>query len=308
MYNGQSKPSLINIKLNILPREFVIITGPSGSGKTTLLRTINGLIPHFYGGIVSGYAMVAGQSIFETTPRQLISKVGMVFQNPENQLLMTSVKSEIVFGLENLNLSRSEIQQRLDHMETFFPFQYLFDRNLQSLSGGEKQKIALISILLMQPEIIILDEPTAELDSIAAEEFLRIVQKIHKALGMTVLIIEHRLERLLDIASRMIVLDRGSIVLDGSPRQVLRSSSSQFLVSLPPFQDLYWNLYQMPPILRIIQKMDQNVLPPLGYTEIHTFLRQICSLLSFSERNFHSSFSLTHQQYLERFDKQIPMI
>jgi len=222
-YNGTSRPALQDINLEIPGGEFVLITGPSGSGKSSLCRCLNGLIPHFYGGEISGRVNVVGLDVLKCPTKQLASKVGMVFQDPENQLVTTDVEREIAFGLENLGFPRDIIAKRLEESLYTLGISDLRGRQLHELSGGEKQKVAIASVLALHPDVLVLDEPTSELDPHSAEEVLSIVHRLNDELGITVILLEHRLDRVVHMVDRMMVLNEGRIVADGDPRDVLTS-------------------------------------------------------------------------------------
>jgi energy-coupling factor transporter ATP-binding protein EcfA2 len=157
-YNGAEKPALNNINLTIEDGQFVLLTGASGGGKSTLCRCFNGLVPHFYGGRISGRAEVQGLDILKTPPKELATKVGMVFQDPENQLVTTDVEREIAFGLENLGYPRNLIARRIEESLDTAGIAHLRFAHHQELSGGEKQKVAIASVLALHPEILVLDD------------------------------------------------------------------------------------------------------------------------------------------------------
>lgn len=220
-YNGAEKPALKNINLNIGDGEFVLVTGPSGGGKSSLCRCFNGLIPHFYGGKIAGRIEVQGLDVLTHETKELAARVGMIFQDPENQLVTTEVEREIAFGLENLAFSRMLIARRIEESLDTLGISHLRHRHVYELSGGEKQKIAIASVLALHPEILILDEPTSELDPRSAEDVLSLVQRLNDELGITIVLIEHRLDRVLHYVDRLIVLDGGKIIADGKTRDVL---------------------------------------------------------------------------------------
>jgi energy-coupling factor transport system ATP-binding protein len=220
-YSGAGKPALNNISLEIEDGEFVLITGPSAGGKSSLCRCINGLIPHFYGGRVAGEVKVQGLDTRERSPKELAAKVGMIFQDPENQLVTQDVEREIAFGLENLAFPRNLIARRIEESLDTLGIAALRYRPVYELSGGEKQKVAIASVLALHPEILMLDEPTSELDPKSAEEVLSIVQRLNDELGITVILVEHRLDRVIQHADRLIALDGGKIIADGGARSVL---------------------------------------------------------------------------------------
>lgn len=213
-YPESSSPALKQINLEIPEGQFVIIAGESGSGKSSLLRSISGLAPGFYGGRSTGRIQIDGADIRQIERRDLLQKVGMVFQNPESQLIMMSVEQELVFGLENLGLANRLMQRRLMEVSAAMGLTPYLQRFIPELSGGEKQKIALASVLAMQPEILLLDEPTSQLDPIAAEEFLSVVRRLNEDHGLTIILIEQRLERCCHLADRILFMEQGEIRTD----------------------------------------------------------------------------------------------
>ncbi|MBN1216945.1 MAG: energy-coupling factor ABC transporter ATP-binding protein [Candidatus Lokiarchaeota archaeon] len=233
-YNQSSNQILNNISLEINDGEFILITGPSGSGKTTLIRLFNGLIPYFYGGKISGKVNIQSLNLFKTETRQLAKKVGFVFQNPDNQLFMNEVESEIAFGLENLNLPVNTIKKRVEETLDSIGIAHLRRRTIGELSGGEKQKVAIASILAMNPEVIVLDEPTAELDPKSAEDILMLIQKLNDELGLTIILIEHRLDRVIQFVDRMIIIEKGKILKDGPPKILFKENLSKIGITIPP--------------------------------------------------------------------------
>jgi len=233
-YNGADKPALNNINLTIEDGQFVLITGASGGGKSTLCRCFNGLVPHFYGGKIGGKAEVQGMDILETPPKELATKVGMVFQDPENQLVTTDVEREIAFGLENLGYPKNLIARRIEEaLDTAGIARLRFARN-NELSGGAKQKVAIASVLALHPEILVLDEPTSELDPQSAEEVLRLLERLNDELGLTVILIEQRLDRVIHLVDRMLVMGDGEITADGTPGEVMGGDSEGLGIGLPP--------------------------------------------------------------------------
>jgi energy-coupling factor transporter ATP-binding protein EcfA2 len=233
-YNGADRPALNNINLTIEDGQFVLLTGASGGGKSTLCRVFNGLVPHFYGGKISGQAEVQGLDILKTPPKELATKVGMVFQDPENQLVTTDVEREIAFGLENLGYPKNLIARRIEEaLDTAGIAQLRFARN-NELSGGEKQKVAIASVLALHPEILVLDEPTSELDPQSAEEVLRLLERLNDELGLTVILIEQRLDRVVHLVDRLLVMGGGEIIADGAPREVMGGDIEGLGIGLPP--------------------------------------------------------------------------
>jgi len=259
-YPGSSRTVLKNITLNIDEGEYVVITGPSGCGKTTLCRCFNGLIPHFYGGNLEGEIIVNGFPVKETSTSTLAQYVGMVFQEPESQLFLLSVEREVAFGLENLGLPREEIVKRVDEALKLVGISHLRDRAPHELSGGEQQKVALAACIAMQPKILVLDEPTANLDPISAVNILNLLQSLRNKLGVTIILVEHRLEAVASVADRFIVMNDGMIVSDGDPRDVLSSTNIEGLgVGVPKVIQLYKDLKRRNVIFNLVPLTPKEV-------------------------------------------------
>ena len=238
-YWGRSQPALRNVDLRIGEGECVLVAGPSGSGKSTLARCMNGLIPHFHGGTLSGRVIVDGLDVADTQPRDLATRVGMVFQDPENQLVATDLERDVAFGPENLGLPPLEIASRVNEALDALGIASLRGRPLTSLSGGEKQKAVIAGVLALRPRVLVLDEPSSELDPASADEFLSVLSALQKRLHLTTIVIEHRIERVIGFVDRVVLIDKGEIVADGCPGEVLDSSQSRHLgIGLPPVSRL----------------------------------------------------------------------
>lgn len=222
-YPGSSDPALSDVTLDIADGEFVLVTGPSGAGKTTLLRCLNGLVPHFTGGVVSGSISVAGHDPLTEGPQTLSRLVGFVFQDPEAQFVMDRVEDEIAFALENAAVPSAEMRLRVEEVLHLLDLATLRDRPLDTLSGGEKQKAAIAAALAFRPRILALDEPTSQLDPQSAEDVLQALVRLNQDMGLTIVLTEHRLERVLPCADRLVHLSNpNGAVLSGVPREVLR--------------------------------------------------------------------------------------
>jgi len=245
-YSGAGKPALRNMNLEIQDGEFILVTGPSAGGKSSLCRCINGLIPHFYGGKVAGRVEVQGLNTLEHSPKELATRVGMIFQDPENQLVTLDVEREIAFGLENLAFPRDLIAKRIEESLDTLGISALRHRPIHELSGGEKQKVAIASVLALHPEILILDEPTSELDPKSAEEVLSIVQRLNDELGITIILIEHRLDRVIQHTDRLVVLDGGRIIVDGKTRNALHDN----------YQEISEAGVGMPPVIKLAHQLE----------------------------------------------------
>ena len=235
-----TKPAFSNVSITIEKGEFVLLTGPSGCGKTTLCRCFNGLIPHFYGGKLEGEITVAGLRVKDHPIHELAKHVGLVFQNPENQLFALSVEKDVAFGLENLGLPREEIRERVDWALEVTGISDLRDRAPYELSGGQQQRVAIASVLAMKPEIMVLDEPTSFLDPLSAKNIFDIIYSLNKKLGITIVLVEHRLDLISRYVDRIIVMDNGRIVLNGDPRVIFNSEKARLIgIGIPRATRLY---------------------------------------------------------------------
>ena len=219
-YPDSRNPAIENVNLKVRRGEFIIIAGPSGGGKSTLCRILLGLIPHYYGGRLYGKVVVEGVDIVRSSMKELVGKVGMVFQIPENQMVNLLVEEEIAFGPENLLLPPNEINDRITWVLDALRINHLRQRLTYTLSGGEAQKVALASVLALKPRILILDEPLANLDPLSAKEFLGILYSFWRKNNVTIILVEHRLTDAIRYAQRLMVLDK-SIVAEGEPRKLV---------------------------------------------------------------------------------------
>ena len=212
-YPGGGPPALADVSLELAAGEVIALLGPSGSGKSTLLRALAGLVPHFHGGSFAGRVAVAGLDTRTTRPAELAGRVATVFQDPEDQVVMARVANEVAFGLENLGTAPAEIWSRVDEALTAVDALHLRDRLTFELSGGELQRICLASALALRPELILLDEPTSQLDPDGAERFLAAAE----GLGSAVVLSEQRIDRALSLATRVLFMEGGRLLLD-APR------------------------------------------------------------------------------------------
>jgi energy-coupling factor transporter ATPase len=239
-YPGGSKQSINNVSISIEKGEFTLITGPSGCGKTTLCRCFNGLIPHFYQGEMKGTIRVAGLNITEQPIYELAKHVGLVFQNPENQLFALSVEKDVAFGLENLGVPREEMRKKVDWALKLTGIEDIKDRAPHELSGGQQQRVAIASVLAMQPELIVLDEPTSFLDPLSARRIFEVIYQLNKSLRITVVLVEHRLDLTAKYADHIIIMNEGNVAMDGDPREILRSEETRLIgVGIPKATRLY---------------------------------------------------------------------
>lgn len=233
-YPGQETPVLENISLTVRQGEMIALCGSSGSGKSTLMRNMKStLMPE---GKRSGSIEFCGIQLEKIDHRIDSAKIGYVMQNPENQTVTDKVWHEIAFGLENLGMDTQTIRLRTAEMASFFGIQGWFDKDVNQLSGGQKQILNLASVMVMQPDVLMLDEPTSQLDPIAASEFLKTIKKINSELGTTVVIAEHRLEEVIPAADRVVVMDSGRIICDDRPDRVgliLAEKKHPMFMSMP---------------------------------------------------------------------------
>ena len=244
-YPGATKPSIKKVSITINKGDFVILTGPSGCGKTTLCRCFNGLIPHFYNGNLEGKIEVAGLNVADQKIHQLARHVGLVFQNPENQLFALSVEKDVAFGLENFAMPRDEMRKRVDWALQMAGINDLGERPPHELSGGQQQRVAIASVLAMQPDIMILDEPTSFLDPVGAEKIFEVISELNKKLGITIILVEHRLDLASKYANHVIIMDEGRVVLNGTPREIFTSEEARLIgVGIPKATRLYQQLKQ----------------------------------------------------------------
>lgn len=217
-YPNRKRKAIDNVSLSVREGEFITVCGKSGCGKTTLLRLLKGAIaPH---GEKSGEIFYFGKALKDLKERQAAAEIGFVLQNPEEQIVTDKVWHDLAFGAESLGLSNSEIRTRVSETAAFFGIERWFRESVNHLSGGQKQILSLASVMVMQPKVLILDEPTAQLDPIAASEFLNLLAKINREIGTTVILSEHRLEEALAFSDRAVVLEDGKIIEVGEPSVV----------------------------------------------------------------------------------------
>ena len=226
-YPGQITPALVDVEWEVPAGAFVVVAGTSGSGKSTLLRCLNGLVPHFSGGRFGGRLLVAGHDTRRYGPRVLSRVVGFVFQDPEAQLVTTRVDDELAFGMEQLGVPPLTMRKRVEEVLDLLGIAPLREREVTTLSAGERQRVAVAAALALQPSLLALDEPTSQLDPWGAEEVLTALTRLNEDLGLTIVLAEHRLERVLGHADRLRVLGGPSVSpLDGAPRDVLARMDS----------------------------------------------------------------------------------
>ncbi len=239
-YPEKKEKSLNNINLEIFPGEFVLVVGGSGSGKSSLIRSIAGLAPNFYGGKSTGNINIKNKNLKKIDRRDLVQTLGIVFQNPESQLVMTDTEQEIAFGLENIEMPEKIIKRRIMEVTSALSLSNFKNSFITQLSGGQKQKVALASVLAMQPDILLLDEPTSQLDPIAGEEILTMVRRLNEENGTTVVLVEQKLERCFHFADRILIMENGEIIKDSKDiSEIGKWSAEKNKSYIPPLSQLF---------------------------------------------------------------------
>ena len=256
-YPDAEAPVLRNLSLHIQEGEFVLVVGPSGAGKSTLLRCLNGLVPHFYGGVISGRIRVDGRDPVALGPGGMSDVVGFVFQDPEAQFVIDQVEDELAFAMENAGLDPATMRKRVEEVLDQLTIAPLRRRSIHTLSGGERQRVAIGAVLTLQPRVLVLDEPTSQLDPQAAEDVLDVLIKLNYDLGLTIVLAEHRLERVVQYVDRVLhVPGPGQPILLDDPGAVL----SQIDLT--------------PPLVTLAKKLGWSPLP-LNIKEGRRFARRL---------------------------------
>ncbi len=261
-YPGAPRHALRDINLGVCRGEFILLCGSLGCGKTTLLKLLKRELSPF--GKREGQVRYEGIPVGELDKRRSASEIGFVTQNPDNQIVTDKVWHELSFGLENLGFSQDVIRRRVGEMASYFGIQDWFFCDTDSLSGGQKQLLNLASVMVMQPRVLILDEPTGQLDPIAASDFIATLQKLNKELGLTIIIAEHRLEEVFPIADRVVVMDEGKILFSEAPRKIGENTEV-----LHARKELLWLL---PSPVRIFYGLNISGRCPLTVREGRKFL------------------------------------
>lgn len=302
-YPKSDSPVLSDINLSIKSGEFVTICGKSGCGKSTLLRHLKTVLsPH---GNRLGDILFEGKSLEEVDPRNQASKIGYVLQSPDNQIVTDKVWHELAFGLESLGYDTLTIRRRVAEMASFFGIQEWFHKSVSELSGGQKQLLNLASIMAMQPKVLILDEPTSQLDPIAATDFLETISKINRELGITIIITEHRLDEVLAISDRAVVIDNGKVIVDDNPVKAG--------LKLNELKHEMFNAMPVP--MRIFAAVESNLSCPITVREGRRWLTEFSSsneitkkidLHEYTPKNKEVAIELKDVWY--RYEKELPDI
>jgi energy-coupling factor transport system ATP-binding protein len=221
-YPGAAAPALRDVSLTVEAGEFVVLAGPSAGGKSTLLRAACGLVPHFHGGVFAGRAAVGGLDTRHHGPRDLAAVAGTLFQDPETQVVLGTVRHELAFPLENRGLGPAAVARGVEEVALALGIEALLERPTGELSGGELQRVALGAAVAGRPPLVLLDEPTSQLDPVAGDELVWLLRRLNEEWGTAVVLAEHRLERCLSHADRVVVLDRGAVTCDADPRAFLQ--------------------------------------------------------------------------------------
>ena len=218
-YEGETAPVLQDVSLRVEPGEFVLVLGPSGCGKSTMLLILNGVIPHSMRGKLEGEAFCCGLNVVDTKIARFSTEIGMVFQDPEAQIVNTRVRDEVCFGLENLRRPPSEILERQAEALELVGLADAGEWSIWDLSGGQKQRVSIAAVLAARPRLLVLDEPTANLDPAGMREVFAVLDKLNRTFGTTIVMVEHRVDELADLVSRVVTMEAGRITFDGLPRE-----------------------------------------------------------------------------------------
>ncbi|BDR69155.1 ABC transporter [Clostridium tetani] len=219
-YPDSKQSAIKNINLTVNEGEFILIVGPSGCGKSTLIRLLNRVVPDYYGGIIEGEVSISGRNIEFLDKKQVIENVGMVYQHPEKQIVLQDVEREIAFGLENFNTDINTMKRNVFEVISLLGLNKIRDKQTTEISGGEKQRVAIASVVSMDPQIIAFDEPISQLDPISAEEVLNSIKRLNRDLGKTIILVEQRLDKCFHMADRIIFMENGEIIGQGTPKNI----------------------------------------------------------------------------------------
>ncbi|MFC5529956.1 ABC transporter ATP-binding protein [Cohnella yongneupensis] len=267
-YPDAASSALSAVTLGVGRGEFVVLCGPSGSGKSTLLRLLKREVSP--GGRMSGAIVLDGVPLQDWPARELAAQIGLVMQQPDNQLVVDTVEHELAFGMENFGVPQGAMRRRLAEMAGFFGLEPLLDRRTDELSGGQKQLVNLAAAIMLQPRVLLLDEPLAQLDPLAARELLGMIKRLNDEWGITVIMSEHRIDDLLPLADRVVRMEKGRIVFNGEPRAFAREAWQR--------RDAHWDA-ALPSVTRWALAREAAIAePPLTVKEARAWLAQAGSL------------------------------
>lgn len=271
-YNGSEDLTLSDISLDVEKGEFLVITGESGSGKTTLAKMLKPALKPF--GETTGEILFEGEAIKKLEPRKAVSEIGFVMQNPDSQIVCDSVLAELCFGLQNIGVPKNEALARIAEISSYFGITDLINKKTAVLSGGQKQILNLAAITAAKPKLLILDEPTSQLDPVAEESFFSMIRKLNRDMGVTVILIEHRLDEIFGESDRLVAIKNGKIVANCDNRSfaknLLSDKSDSLFLSLPSF-------------VKIAAELEENKPSPINIKEMKAFLSDYCNNITVTE-------------------------
>jgi len=247
-YEDGSRPAVSDLSLNVQKGETVVIAGPAGAGKSTVCRMLNGLIPHFFRGVLKGKILVKGYETRNYPISFLAHQAGVLFDDPSSQLICPTVEEEISFGLENYGVPREEMIERVHNSIRDFRLTGYEQRNPHTLSGGEQQLCALASVIAMRPDVLILDEPTSRLDPIGSHQVYNIIKDLSMSRAYTIILVDNKIEEIVELADRLLILKDGRLIAEGPPRQVLQKESIMKEAGIRPPQvtELFFRIKESP--------------------------------------------------------------
>ena len=274
-YPQAKSPALSGINLTIRKGEFLGITGPTGAGKSTLARCLNGIIPHFQKGCLQGSVLLNGKHLQQETTANIARVVGSVFDDPEAQIISADVEQELIFSLENMGVEPSEMESRITQALEMTGLSALRHSSTNNLSGGQKQRLAIAAVLAIKPQILVLDEPTSELDPLGTKEIFKILADLNQREGITVVLIEQKTEYLARYAGRIVILDQGKVAVDGHPRDVFSSSEELRHLGVQP-----------PQIAQLAHRFGSCRHLPITVSEGLSYIQKLRSGISEQKRNY----------------------
>jgi len=269
-YPNSESPALTELTFDVEEGEFLLIIGPSGAGKSTLLRCLNGLVPHFYGGTLAGQIRVDNRDPVALSPRGMAEVVGFVLQDPEAQFVVDKVEDELAFSMENMGVDPIIMRKRVEETLDQLNIAHLRHRSVSTLSGGERQRVAIAAVMTLQPKVLVLDEPTSQLDPQAAEEVLDSLVKLNQDLGLTIVLTEHRLERVIQYVDRVLYLPGHTLPASGAAGSGAGNNGEPILGEP---RSVLGQVDLAPPLVQLAKTLDWSPLP-LTIKEGRRFARQ----------------------------------